>query len=268
MLDMQPKDSQPAPGEGRNGAPGFDFSPWTQLPASPLRRPAAAPPAAASREWLWLEQIVAALLLVLLLPVMALVALVIKIDSPGGPIFFRQERVGLNRRRGTNSTGAATPTWTGPLDRRHRPAAGQRFLIWKFRTMRPNAEAATGPVWASSNDPRVTRVGQVLRHLRLDELPQLVNVLQGQMRLIGPRPERPEFVGLLARDMPDYLGRLAVPPGITGLAQVEREYDSSVDDVRRKLGYDLFYVEHRCWRLDLKILLKTIDVVVRGRGAH
>jgi lipopolysaccharide/colanic/teichoic acid biosynthesis glycosyltransferase len=237
-----------------------------QLLASPGQRPAIVPAPGSSSEWLWLERTSSAVLLVLLSPVLALVALAIKLETPSAPVFFRQERVGLNRRRQSNQS--APLAWAGGRNRRERPADGQRFLIWKFRTMRPDAEAATGPVWAIQNDPRITRVGHILRQLRLDELPQLLNVLRGQMRLIGPRPERPEFVKVLARDMPDYLRRLAVPPGITGLAQVEREYDSSVDDVRRKLGYDLFYVDHRCWMLDMKILLKTIDVVVRGRGAH
>ncbi len=141
-------------------------------------------------------------------------------------------------------------------------------MIWKFRTMIPDAEARTGPVWASENDPRITRTGRVLRHLRLDELPQLFNVFRGQMRLIGPRPERPHFVSELSVDMPDYPKRLEVPPGITGLAQVEKQYDTIIDDVRTKLQYDLFYVRNRCRLLDIKILVKTIDVVLRGRGAR
>jgi lipopolysaccharide/colanic/teichoic acid biosynthesis glycosyltransferase len=134
--------------------------------------------------------------------------------------------------------------------------------------MIPDAEAASGPVWAADRDPRVTRVGRILRHLRLDEVPQLVNVIRGEMRLIGPRPERPHFVSRLAADIPDYARRTTVPPGITGLAQVEREYDASVDDVRTKLKYDLFYVKNRSRLLDFKILLKTVDVMVRGRGAR
>jgi lipopolysaccharide/colanic/teichoic acid biosynthesis glycosyltransferase len=134
--------------------------------------------------------------------------------------------------------------------------------------MIPDAEKGTGPVWASDRDPRVTRVGRVLRHLRLDEVPQVFNVLAGQMSLIGPRPEREFFVSKLTQDMPDYPRRLSVPPGITGLAQVEKQYDASVSDVRLKLGYDIFYVDNKCRLLDLKILLKTIDVVLRGRGSR
>ncbi len=134
--------------------------------------------------------------------------------------------------------------------------------------MIPNAEAVTGPVWAEENDPRVTRVGRALRTLRFDELPQLLNVVHGTMRLIGPRPERPQFVERLARAMPEYSRRHAVPPGITGLAQVQRNYDASLDDVRTKLKYDLYYVDNRCWMLNVKIVMKTFDVVFRGRGAH
>jgi lipopolysaccharide/colanic/teichoic acid biosynthesis glycosyltransferase len=134
--------------------------------------------------------------------------------------------------------------------------------------MVPDAEAKTGPVWALQNDPRITRVGRLLRYLRFDELPQLINVVQGHMRLIGPRPERPQFVEQLTKAVPEYPRRLTVAPGITGLAQVQRDYDEDLDDVRTKLKYDLFYVDHRCPMLNFKILMKTVDVVLRGRGAH
>jgi lipopolysaccharide/colanic/teichoic acid biosynthesis glycosyltransferase len=256
---------------GRNGGtpPAFDFSSWKQLSPTTQPAPAAAgfdPDACAPNP---IERMVALGVLVVASPLLALVALAIKIDTPGGPVFFRQTRVGLNRRKGQPSREEhVSPPPAAVPDRRRTPSEGQIFRMWKFRTMVPNAEAMTGPVWASAHDPRVTRLGQVLRHLRIDEIPQLLNVVQGNMRLIGPRPERPEFVHILIRDMPDYAHRLQVPPGITGLAQVEREYDSNVDDVRRKLGYDLFYIQNRCWLLDFKILLKTLDVVVRGRGAH
>jgi lipopolysaccharide/colanic/teichoic acid biosynthesis glycosyltransferase len=195
---------------------------------------------------------------------MLLIALAIKLESPRGPIFYQQKRIGLNRRRRDASAAGGH----GGPERRMIPQRGQVFRISKFRTMVPDAETATGPVWASKNDPRVTKVGHILRCLRLDELPQLLNVLKGDMSLIGPRPERPHFVNQLSTDIPDYPHRLSVPPGITGLAQVEREYDGSIDDVRTKLKYDLFYVRNRCALLDLKILFKTLDIMLRGKGAR
>jgi lipopolysaccharide/colanic/teichoic acid biosynthesis glycosyltransferase len=237
----------------------FDFSPWYQLPGGTA-------PAREKREEHTVslfDRLCAFLILIVAMPFMAAIALIIKLDSPGGPVFYRQERVGLDRRRSNGSSPA--PDGTG--ERRKNGGQGKPFLIWKFRTMIPEAEAATGPVWASDRDPRITRVGRLLRHLRLDEVPQLFNVLAGQMSLIGPRPERPYFVTQLSEHMPDYCRRLSVPPGITGLAQVEKHYDASVQDVRTKLGYDIFYVDNKCRLLDLKILLKTVDVVVRGRGA-
>jgi lipopolysaccharide/colanic/teichoic acid biosynthesis glycosyltransferase len=241
----------------RSDSEGFDFSSWKTLPF-PTEQ-------ARRRERNYriagLERLAALGLLVAIGPLIATVALAVKAESPRGPVFYRQKRVGLDRRRrGSNS-------YQGP-ERRVTPADGQPFMIWKFRTMLPDAEAQTGPVWASEDDPRVTRVGRVLRDLRLDELPQLMNVLGGQMRLIGPRPERPHFVSQLSTSIPDYRRRLEVPPGITGLAQVEKHYDANVDDVRRKVGYDIFYVDNRCRLLDLKILIKTVGIVLRGRGAR
>jgi lipopolysaccharide/colanic/teichoic acid biosynthesis glycosyltransferase len=245
-----------APDRACSGKRTFDFSPWTNLP--PL--PAAAPRPMQGAGFA--ERCVAGAALLLAAPLMAAIAVAITIDSPGGPVFYRQERVGLDRRR-REAGGEARRQ-----ERRRQPGTGRCFLIWKFRTMIPDAEARTGPIWASENDPRVTRVGRWLRQLRLDELPQLINVVQGHMRLIGPRPERPQFVEKLSAAVPEYRRRHSVPPGITGLAQVQREYDASLDDVRTKLKYDLFYVDNRCWMLNLKILMKTLDVVLRGRGAH
>jgi lipopolysaccharide/colanic/teichoic acid biosynthesis glycosyltransferase len=197
---------------------------------------------------------------------MLAVALAIKIESPRGPVLFRQERVGINRRGGDASARSITVASSG--ERRQRHAEGKPFRIWKFRTMVPDAEARTGPVWAAQDDPRVTRVGRILRRTRLDELPQLVNVIRGDMRLVGPRPERPYFVEKLATGVPEYRRRLTVPPGITGLAQVERAYDEDLDDVRTKLRYDLFYIENRRALLDMKILMKTLSVVLGRRGAR
>jgi len=207
-----------------------------------------------------LERIAAIALLLMVTPLLAVIALALTIESPGGPVFYRQERVGVDRRRQT------VPLVTE--ERRKTRGFGRLFLIWKFRTMVTNAEAVTGPVWAAERDPRITRVGRVLRNLRLDELPQLLNVAVGEMSLIGPRPERPHFVEKLSEEMPTYERRLRVPPGITGLAQVEREYDASVSDVKTKLQYDLFYVQHRSTLMNVKILIKTVDVVLRGRGAR
>ena len=251
--------AQPGAAIGR----GFDFSPWTHL--QPLARPAAVAAQAAGGPGI-LERAVALALLAGVSPLLAVIALALKLESPGGPVFYRQERVGLDRRLNTPADGAKSRA--GKKERRQTPGVGQRFLIWKFRTMIPNAEAVTGPVWAEENDPRVTRVGRALRTLRFDELPQLLNVVHGTMRLIGPRPERPQFVERLALAMPEYSRRHAVPPGITGLAQVQRNYDASLDDVRTKLKYDLYYVDNRCWMLNVKIVMKTFDVVFRGRGAH
>ncbi|MCD6165808.1 sugar transferase [bacterium] len=181
---------------------------------------------------------VALIVLVGFLPVWILVAILIKIDSRG-PIFYKQERVGRN---------------------------GKIFTMLKFRSMVDKAEELTGPVWADEDDPRITRVGKLIRRLRIDEVPQLINVLKGDMSLIGPRPERPFFVEQLQKEIPYYNRRLRVRPGITGWAQIKHEYDRSLDDVRKKLQYDLFYLENMSLRMDLKILLNTIHVMLRGKG--
>jgi lipopolysaccharide/colanic/teichoic acid biosynthesis glycosyltransferase len=178
-------------------------------------------------------------LLVLTLPVCVVAACMIKIESPG-PVVYRQTRVGLN---------------------------GRPFLLLKFRSMRADAER-NGPCWAAVGDVRVTRVGAWMRRTRIDELPQLVNVLRGEMSLIGPRPERPHFVRTLARIIPGYERRTDVLPGITGLAQVKLPYGASVEDARRKLAWDLAYVRHRSLGLDLRILLATVRVVLFGIGAR
>ncbi len=248
----------PAPAKARGG---FTFSHWSSLtlPAAEGRAGRRTPVSVGV-----LDRAAALIGIVILSPVLLLLALVIKINSPGGSIIYRQERVGLDRRR----VRPAPSVRNGTPERRRIPAYGQAFHVYKFRTMIPDAEKHTGPVWAKAYDPRITRVGRILRKLRMDEIPQLYNVLRGEMRLIGPRPERPHFVARLCEVIPDYAERLQVPPGITGLAQVEREYDSSVEDVRRKVMYDVFYVRHWSRLLDTKILITTIDVVLRGRGAR
>ncbi|MFH1144738.1 MAG: sugar transferase [Candidatus Eisenbacteria bacterium] len=209
------------------------------------------------------ERLLAVLAGVALLPLMALIALAIKLDGTRGPVLYWQERVGMDRRR-----RPGRPPGDPRFERRRTNGYGRPFRLCKFRTMVPDAEARTGPVWASRNDPRTTSIGRVLRRLRLDEFPQLINVVRGDMRLIGPRPERPHFVEQLSADIPEYPLRLTVPPGITGLAQIEQEYDSDLDDVRRKVKYDLFYARHQCGLMDAKILWRTLGVMLNGKGAH
>jgi sugar transferase (PEP-CTERM system associated) len=177
---------------------------------------------------------------VLAAPIMLIVALVIKLESRG-PALYHQERVGLN---------------------------GRIFTVHKFRTMRVDAEAATGPVWSTANDTRVTRIGKFLRLVRLDELPQLWNVLAGEMSFVGPRPERPSFVETLTKDIPYYGQRHAVKPGLTGWAQVRYTYGASVEDAVQKLQYDLYYIKNLSIALDLVIVLETIKTVVLRRGAR
>jgi len=175
--------------------------------------------------------------LALLAPLMALLAALIKLESQG-PAIYRQRRLGRGLRP---------------------------FEMLKFRSMINEAEQETGPVWAQANDPRCTVVGRVLRPLHLDELPQLVNVVRGEMSLVGPRPERPELADELLRTMPVYRKRLEVRPGITGWAQINQGYDREMDDVRRKLEYDLYYVKHCGPLFDTAILLRTIDAVIFGK---
>lgn len=173
-------------------------------------------------------------------PLLLAAAFLVKATS-SGPIIFRQTRVGKN---------------------------GKTFELFKLRTMVQDAEKNTGPVWASVNDPRVTPIGGFLRKSHIDELPQLINVLQGHMSLIGPRPERPEFVSRLSREISDYQKRLAVRPGITGLSQVKHSYDATLRDVRKKIKLDLLYIKRMCFLTDMRILFNTIAVVVTGKGAR
>jgi lipopolysaccharide/colanic/teichoic acid biosynthesis glycosyltransferase len=176
--------------------------------------------------------------LILLACLTPLLALAIRLDSRG-PIYYRQQRLG----RG-----------------------GSVFTIVKFRSMAHRAEDSSGPMWSTSSDSRVTRVGRLLRKARLDETPQLLNVLRGEMSLVGPRPERPEFVDLLSTQIPFYRSRLAVKPGLTGWAQINYPYGSTVDDALHKLQYDLYYVRHQSVGFDLLILAKTVGTILRFRG--
>ena len=179
-------------------------------------------------------------LLLLAAPVMLATAVVIALES-GFPILYRQERVGQG---------------------------GRLFDVIKFRSMRRDAESDGKPRWATSNDDRVTRSGRIIRKLRIDELPQLINVLRGDMSLVGPRPERPYFVDQLAREIPYYAVRHSLKPGVTGWAQVRYHYSASLEDSVQKLQYDLYYVKNHTLFLDIVILFETVGVVVTGEGAQ
>jgi exopolysaccharide biosynthesis polyprenyl glycosylphosphotransferase len=179
-------------------------------------------------------------LLLLAAPVMFVAALVIVIES-GFPVLYRQERVGQG---------------------------GRVFNVIKFRSMRVDAEKDGRPRWAVANDDRITMVGRIIRKLRIDELPQLLNVLKGDMSMVGPRPERPYFVDQLSRQIRFYAARHSVKPGVTGWAQVRYQYGSTVDDAVQKLQYDLYYVKNHTLFLDIVVLFETVGVVLSGEGAR
>ena len=181
-----------------------------------------------------------AFLLVLSLPIMLITAVLIKLESKG-PVFYRQERVGVN---------------------------GSVFNVIKFRSMRTDAEKDGKPRWATANDDRVTRVGRIIRRLRIDELPQFLNVMKGEMSLVGPRPERPFFVEQLTEQIPYFAVRQSVKPGVTGWAQVRYQYGATVEDSQEKLQYDLYYVKNHSLFLDILVLLETVSVVLTGKGAR
>lgn len=201
--------------------------------------------------------VAAALLLVLTLPVMLVIGVIVKLTSRG-PVLFFQTRIGLDRRNG----GRPADSCQRSVDYGGRP-----FRIYKFRTMYVEASRGDAEVWARPDDPRVTPVGRVLRKYRLDELPQLVNVLRGEMNLVGPRPEQPKIFDRLRSSIDRYPERQRVLPGITGRAQVRHHYDLSVDDVRRKLALDLEYIERQSVTEDLKIMLETVPTIIFRRGA-
>lgn len=219
-------------------APARDFS---------VRRPSASDTAAASaigphsRSYAIFKRsfdlIAVVLVALVFLPLFPLIAIAIRLDSPGA-VFYTQDRVGQD---------------------------GRIFRIFKFRSMGADAERH-GAVWAMEDDPRVTRVGAFMRRSRIDEVPQLLNVLRGEMTFVGPRPERPEFTRVLERELPGYAQRHTVKPGLTGWAQIRYEYTSSIQDSAKKLEFDLHYVEHRSLRFDTKIFFQTIPVVLHLRG--
>jgi lipopolysaccharide/colanic/teichoic acid biosynthesis glycosyltransferase len=194
--------------------------------------------------------------LVVLLPVMFLVGLMVRLTSRG-PVLYTQVRVGYDRRQ---EVAAAQN------HRRERDLGGQPFTIYKFRTMRVDAEHHSGAVWAQQRDPRVTPIGRLLRQYRLDELPQLLNVLKGEMNIVGPRPERPTIFAELREHIAEYPLRQRAKPGITGLAQINHHYDRSLDDVRTKVHYDLEYIRRQSVAEDFRIMLKTLPVILLRRG--
>ncbi len=187
-----------------------------------------------------LDILISCVAIILLSPLFLITAVLIKIGSRG-PVIFTQTRVGQN---------------------------GRLFKIYKFRTMHVNAEKNTGPVWAREDDPRLIPCGKFLRKAHIDEIPQFFNVLHGEMSVIGPRPERPEFVEQFKAEIPDYEKRLAVKPGITGMAQVWHKYDETIRDVRNKIKYDILYIKKICLWTDLLILFRTFRVVLTGEGAR
>lgn len=200
---------------------------------------------------------IAVIAVVFLAPVMLLIAVMVKLSS-AGPVFYIQTRVGMDRRR-RNATAL--------FDRRRADVGGRQFNIIKFRSMRVDAEQGTGAVWATQNDPRVTSFGRFMRKTRLDELPQLFNVIRGDMNIVGPRPERPSIFAQLRQNIQEYPLRQRARPGITGWAQINQAYDSSIDDVRSKVQFDLEYLERQSVMEDLKIMARTLPVMIFKRGS-
>ena len=184
------------------------------------------------------DKAVAVLACLVFAPVSLLIVLAMKLSAPFSPVFYTQRRVGR---------------------------FGEEFVIYKFRTMRKGAEAETGAVWSEDNDPRITRVGRILRRFRLDEIPQFINVLRGEMSVVGPRPERPEMTAELTRKIPFYDERENMMPGLTGWAQIRYPYGNSVEDSARKLEFDLYYIKNLSFSLDLQIILSTLRIVILGK---
>ncbi|MDF1502854.1 sugar transferase [Roseisolibacter sp. H3M3-2] len=254
--------SPPRAGEVRRAAPepafgwSDDASPWGQSATTGPAVAVAERSEAANRI---LNVVVAAVALLVLAPLCVLVAALVKLTS-SGPVFYTQTRIGLDRR------------WRGLApddgDRRVEDLGGQPFTILKFRSMTVNAESNGQAVWATKHDARVTPIGRVMRKTRIDEIPQLVNVLRGEMNIVGPRPERPSIVVRLRESIAEYPLRHRVKPGITGWAQINHSYDACIEDVRRKVAYDLEYIENQGLLMDLKIMVLTLPVMIFRKGAH
>ncbi len=200
---------------------------------------------------------IAVLALVILSPFLLLVALAIKLTSRG-PVVYVQQRVGMDRRR---------REITAVFDRRQGDVGGQAFDIYKFRSMRVDAEQSSGAVWATQDDPRVTPIGRFMRKTRIDEIPQLINVIIGDMNIVGPRPERPSIFAELRENISEYPLRQQARPGITGWAQINRAYDASMDDVRHKVELDLEYLRRQSIGEDIKIMMRTLPVMLFRRGS-
>jgi lipopolysaccharide/colanic/teichoic acid biosynthesis glycosyltransferase len=200
--------------------------------------------------------VIAVVALFVALPLLLLIAIAVKLTSRG-PVLYTQERVGIDRRSRRSDLGDP---------RRRRDLGGRPFTIYKFRTMRVDAERESGAVWATQDDPRITPVGRFLRQYRLDEIPQLLNVMRGEMNIVGPRPERPTIFAELREHIAEYPLRQRAKPGITGLAQIHHHYDRSLDDVRTKVRYDLEYIRRRSLGEDLRIMAQTVPVVFLRRG--
>lgn len=201
--------------------------------------------------------ILATVALIILSPILLLFGLLVKLTSPG-PIFYSQPRVGIDRRN--------TPPSVDSYDRRLRNLGGMPFRIYKFRSMRVEAERPTGAVWATKGDRRVTPVGRIMRKCRIDEIPQLLNVIRGEMSIVGPRPERPSIFSRLCVDIEDYPLRQRALPGITGLAQINQSYDTTLDDVRSKVQYDLEYLRRQSLAEDIRIMARTLPVMIFRKG--
>ncbi|HEX5385179.1 MAG TPA: sugar transferase [Gemmatimonadales bacterium] len=243
-----------------------ESGPTRRISGSASERAAAPSAGRIAREWArasgadplryGVNVLLAAIALIILSPIFLLIAALVKLTSRG-PIFYSQVRVGLDRRGGADDSSN---------HRRALDLGGKPFTIYKFRTMHQGAEHKSGAVWASQADPRVTLVGRFLRQYRLDELPQLINVLKGEMNIVGPRPERPLIFAELRRNITEYPLRQRAKPGITGLAQINHHYDACLDDVRTKIRYDLEYIRRQSLIEDMKIMLKTVPVVLLRRG--
>ena len=206
----------------------------------------------------FLNVTLAAIALVVVAPVLLLFAALVKLTSRG-PVFYSQARVGMDRRRHNGESSHA-------YDRRARDLGGRAFTIYKVRSMYVGAEKPNGAVWATKGDPRVTPIGRVMRKCRVDELPQLINVIRGEMNIVGPRPERPSIFSRLCADIEHYPLRQRAKPGITGWAQINHSYDATIDDVRTKVRYDLEYLERQGVAEDLKIMARTLPVMIFRKG--